>query len=341
MLNCVYRLKAPRVFEPVQIEVPSDGSRVIVRPTYLSICNADQRYYRGMRSEDVLFRKLPMALIHEGIGIVVEDSSGVFNKGEKVVMLPNEALETDPCVSENYLKTSKFSGSGYDGFMQEYLSLPHDRLLKLPQGINDKVAAFTELVSVGVHAVQRMEKLSHCRKDVFGVWGDGNVGFIVALLLRVRYPDSKIVVFGRHDYKLDGFTFVDEVCLSGGSYDNDSIDHAFECCGGSGSALAIDEIIPRIRPEGTIALMGVSENSIPVDTRLLLEKGLRVIGNSRSSFEDFSRTIAIYEESPWVLDYLASLVSQVIEVKSILDIVEAFETDMRKSMGKTIMKWKM
>ena len=43
MLNCVYRLIAPRSFEPVQVEVPDDLAQVIVRPTYLSICNADMR----------------------------------------------------------------------------------------------------------------------------------------------------------------------------------------------------------------------------------------------------------------------------------------------------------
>ena len=41
MLNCVYRLIAPRSFEPVQVEVPDDLAQVIVRPTYLSICKAD------------------------------------------------------------------------------------------------------------------------------------------------------------------------------------------------------------------------------------------------------------------------------------------------------------
>lgn len=149
MLSCAYRLKAPRVFEPTQVELVSSEQRVVVRPTHLSICNADQRYYRGMRNKDILYQKLPMALIHEAIGVVVEDRAGVFERGEKVVLLPNEAYESDPYVSENYLKTSKFSGSGHDGFMQEYVSLSHSRLLRLPSNINDNVSAFTELVKIG------------------------------------------------------------------------------------------------------------------------------------------------------------------------------------------------
>lgn len=68
MLNAVYQLKRPRQFEAVFKRIDLDDSQIIVRPTYLSICNADQRYYQGTRNKAVLKQKLPMALIHEGIG---------------------------------------------------------------------------------------------------------------------------------------------------------------------------------------------------------------------------------------------------------------------------------
>ena len=78
MLNCVYRLTSPRVFEPVLLDLQPAKTDVIVRPTFLSICNADMRYYRGARSAEVLAEKLPMALIHEAIGEVIGDPNGVF-----------------------------------------------------------------------------------------------------------------------------------------------------------------------------------------------------------------------------------------------------------------------
>ena len=77
MLNAVYRLVASRRFEVEFTDIDLTAGNVIVRPTYLSICNADQRYYQGKRAEDVLRQKLPMALIHEGIGQVVYDPEEV------------------------------------------------------------------------------------------------------------------------------------------------------------------------------------------------------------------------------------------------------------------------
>lgn len=341
MLNCVYRLIAPRMFEPVQIEVDISGGEALVRPTFLSICNADMRYFLGARSAEVLAKKLPMALIHEGVGAVVCDPSGRFGRGQKVVMVPNDPHEEDPYIAENYLRSSKFCGSGYDGFMQEYVHIASSRLVALPDDADERIAAFTELVSVAVHSVNRFEDVAHGRRETLGVWGDGNMGYIVSLVLRMKYPKSHIVVFGKNPYKLSDFTFASETHLVSGELPGVEIDHAFECCGGDGSAAAIDQIIEVIKPEGTIALLGVSENPVAINTRMVLEKGLRLLGSSRSGRADFEKTVQLYREHPDMLLYLSVLVGDVVEVDSIADITRAFEADQRKSMGKTIMKWSM
>lgn len=55
------------------------------------------------------------------------------------------------------------------------------------------------------------------------------------------------------------------------------MDHAFECVGGAASSKAINQIIDYINPEGTISIMGVSEDFAPINTRMILEKGLRLL----------------------------------------------------------------
>ena len=340
MLNRVYRLVAPRIVEPVEVPVQIGADDVIVRPTHLSICNADMRYYLGRRSAEALAKKLPMALVHEGIGRVTFDGTGQIAPGTRVVMLPNDPVEHDDVIAENYLRSSRFCGSGFDGFMQELCVLPPSRVLPLPEGINLHVAAFTELVSVAMHTINRFGRIAHERRDTVGVWGDGNVGFITALVLRMLYPDMRIIVFGRNPYKLADFTFA-ETYLTTEASRAPQVDHAFECCGGDGSAAAIDQVIDLIKPEGTLALMGVSENPVPVNTRMVLEKGLRLYGSSRSGREDFQQTLALYKKAPQMVDYLGALVGSVVPVSSIKDIATAFEADARKPMGKTIMEWRM
>lgn len=58
------------------------------------------------------------------------------------------------------------------------------------------------------------------------------------------------------------------------------VDHAIECVGGDASQKAIDQMIDIIQPEGTIALLGVSEYAVPINTRMVLEKGLHLYGSA-------------------------------------------------------------
>lgn len=339
MINAVYRLVEPRRFEIAFEDINLFGGNVIVRPTNLSICNADMRYYLGTRDAKVLAEKLPMALIHEGVGRVVHDPTGTYKAGDFVVMVPNAPTQADDYIAENYLRSSKFCGSSMDGFLQEYVEISPKRLVKLPDGIDMNVAAFTEIVSVSVHAISRFDKIAHARREVIGVWGDGNLGYITSLFLKYNFPQSEIVVFGTIREKLADFTFADRTYLVNEVPDDFTMDHAFECVGGNGSPIAIEQIIGLIKPEGTISILGVSEYPVSVNTRMILEKGLRLFGSSRSGAADFRRTVDMYSQHPEITDYLGNLISSVNVVRTTTDIKNAFEKDTQKSFGKTIMKW--
>lgn len=339
MLNAVYQLKKPRQLEMVFKDITFDQEHIIVRPTHLSICNADQRYYQGNRPEEILKKKLPMALIHEGIGKIVYDPTGQFQVGDRVVMIPNLPCEEDDVIAENYLRSSRFRASGTDGFLQEYVETVADRLVKLPEDINLTVAAFTEIVSVSYHAIDRFMKTAHSRRNAIGVWGDGNVGYITALLLKSRYPEIKVYVMGVNESKLHDFTFVDGTYLVNEIPQDFRIDHAFECVGGNGAHKAINQIIDFINPEGTIGILGVSEDFAPINTRMVLEKGLRIIGSSRSGRKDFVNLVELYKQKPEIVEYLENIVGEQIVVREIKDITKAFEMDIHKLIGKTIMVW--
>lgn len=146
-----------------------------------------------------------------------------------------------------------------------------DRLVVLPEDINLSVAAFTEIVSVSYHAIQRFLRFSHERRNVIGVWGDGNLGYITSLLLKKLLPDTKVCVFGVNEYKLNDFSFVDDTYLVTDIPEDLHLDHAFECVGGAAASKAINQIIVISIPEGTISIMGVSD----VLHRLIHEWSLR------------------------------------------------------------------
>ena len=336
MINIVYRLKSPKFFEEAIDEIELDG--VIVRPTYLSICQADQRYYQGSRPAEILEEKLPMALIHEAIGEVVFDNSGEFEVGDKVVMIPNTPQGSDVC-RPNYSYNSKFRGSGFDGFTSDLVRLEPDRVVRIPDEFNSNVSAFIELISVAYQGITKFSDLAITPKDALGIWGDGNLGFITSLFLKVMFPQSKVIVFGKHLENLNLFSFADEIYQIHNVPDDIVIDHAFECVGSSASQSAIEQIIDLINPQGTINLFGVSEYPIPINTRMVLEKGLTVQGNSRSERQDFEGVVETLKQNPQLFEYLDKLVTNVCEINTLDDLKEAFEKDYISHFGKTILKW--
>lgn len=339
MINQVYQLIVPRRIAAISKEVTIDKESILVRPLYISICAADQRYFQGKRDYNALKKKLPMALIHEAVGEVVYDPTQTFTPRDKVVLIPNQPTENHSEIAENYLRSSKFRGSGYDGFSQDLVQISPDRLVKISEKLPLNTLAFTELVSVAYSAINRFILKNTKEIKNIGVWGDGNVGYIVSLLLKYMLPHVKVTVLGKIEEKLQYFSFVDETYHVDDIPEDMVFDHTFECVGGVGSQYAINQMIDHICPEGIMNILGVSETLVQVNTRMVLEKGLIMLGSSRSGRKDFQGVINLYEKHPEIIDYLENLIGLEVEVRSITDFINAFDSDIKLEWGKTVIKW--
>ena len=337
MINHIYQLIAPKVLS-VKYEDISFGDRVVVRPEYLAICHADQRYFLGQRDTKVLRQKLPMALIHECCGNVVYDPKGEWSPGQRVVLIPNIPGDGQDGIYENYQVGSAFLSSGHDGFMREFVELDRDRIVPY-HNADPTVAAITEFISVAVHATSRFDRASHAHRRRIGIWGDGSLAYTVACVLSKRFPDSDLIVVGREPTKLAQFSFAAETYFSDDLPDDLLVDHAFECCGGEGSYYAIEDIIRCIRPQGTLILMGVSENRVAVHTRMVLEKGLTLVGCSRSGREDFKTAVELLE-NPNFAQRMKVIVYPYGPVRCTADIYAAFAADLNTPF-KTVFKWEL
>jgi len=337
VINQVYQLVSPKTFS-IKYENISLGSEVLIKPEYLAICHADQRYFLGQRDAQVMAQKLPMALIHEACGRVLHDPSGRFKPGQKVVMIPNIPGEDAPEIYENYARGSGFLSSGHDGFMREVVSLPADRIVPY-ENVPERIAAVTEFVSVACHAVHRFDKAAHSTRNRIGIWGDGSLAYTVANVLRAQFPDSEIIVVGLDRSKMSHFTFVTKTYHASALPADLQIDHAFECCGGEGCYHAFENIIAHIRPQGTVTMMGVSENRVPINTRMVLERGLTLVGCSRSGRSDFEAAVKFMEQ-PEFNKRMDTIITEDAPVSCISDISRAFATDLTTPF-KTVFKWNL
>ena len=339
MIRQIYKLTQPKQIEICHAETEFSENEVLVHPEYMAICAADRRYYNFERPIEIMKKKVPLSLIHEISGSIYYDVRSEYNPGDTVVIIPSvpvmtEAGDNDDNIKENYRRDTMFCSSSCDGFMQSVVPVKRDRIIKVsPENL--RVAVLCELLSVAVNALQNIIGDGN---TVFGVWGDGSVGFVTALALKYKFPKSKILIWGHSEQKLLYFSFAEIV--RDGSQLRECVDYAFECVGGNAVGDIAEEMITMIKPQGVINLLGVSEYKQNINTRMILEKGLTVKGHSRSSRDDFLEAVNIIEKNRWIRDSLLSIISEEITVISCEDIHKAFERDPYNDF-KTIIKWRI
>ena len=337
-----YRLVKPFKFKEILSKLEPAADHVVVQPMLASVCQSDMRYFLGRRRPEALAGKLPMALLHEGIGEVVHDPTGSFAVGERLVIIPNipgyihspEKYPTpDHCCrgcsekgpGNNYCENVLFLGSGVDGIGQSLIAHPARCLVSVPDDVPGEIAALSELMSVCASACTRADIE---RSDRVVILGDGVIALILALTLEFIggvHPE-KITVVGISEEKLSRFENVQTINLAldtrsaGGIKPN----KVFECVGGPSSHESMKTAVGMAGRGATLALMGVSEEFIPINTRDVLEKGLTLVGCSRSPHTEYTRVLH-YMRNKDLQDQMRKVVQKTFRCDSIDQYSEIFQ----------------
>ncbi|MCS7462716.1 alcohol dehydrogenase catalytic domain-containing protein [Paenibacillus doosanensis] len=309
MSSRTLRLTEPHIVQELFVERGLREGMVIVEPTIASICHADLRYFGGLRKPEILARKLPMALLHEGIGRVVGGSSELLRIGQRVVIVPYvpgyllHGIRPEECcpacrgeIEDNYCSRGVFLGSGTDGIAQSRLVLPEPCVIPVPDAVSDEIAVLAELCSVSYRALRGVKPLLDRAK--VAVFGDGPVGYLTAAMLHHAFHvgTDRLTVFGAIREKLDEFDFAKTEMVQTYPFSaGDKVDIVVECTGGRFSESAINQGIDLLKPGGHLIAMGVSEDLVPINTRDILEKGITMHGSSRSSDKDFREVLKVME----------------------------------------------
>ncbi|MDF2959301.1 MAG: zinc-binding alcohol dehydrogenase [Paenibacillus sp.] len=327
-----YRLLKPREIKEVVLEYDVRDGQVAVEPMMGSVCHADLRYYSGQRRPEALARKLPMALIHEGIGKIVESRATELAVGQRVIVVPNipgyllNGVTPEKCCpacqsgkGDSYCIHGRFLGSGVDGIAQSRLILPAACAIPIPEDVPNEIAVLAELCSVSYNALSRVTDKLQSSSVRVAVFGDGPVGYLTAAMLHHYFGigPERLQVFGAIPEKLAQFEFASTALVQECDFSvMDRFDIVVECTGGRFSESAINQAIEIMGSMGYLILMGVTEERVPVNTRDILEKGITIMGSSRSSSSDFQQVLSIMGDASCQSTLRKLLPEQVMEVNS-------------------------
>lgn len=264
-------LTAPRRVDLVDgwPEPLCDSGDVIVQITAVATCGTDLAYVHGARE----IADGGLVVGHEAIGVVVAVGAEVDSSriGDRVAIEPNYPCTTcRPCLQGvPSLCTQRRSPVVTEqGFLCERVAVPAAFAWPLPDSVSDEDAVCIEPLAVALSAVRRAGDISG--RERIAIAGAGSIGRILVDALHRRGLTPAI-------FDLSPERVAAAVDLGARPVEpGERFDLLFETTGsGEGAAAALD----LVDPNGLLMAIGVGETPIPVDTKVLVRRGITMRGS--------------------------------------------------------------
>lgn len=243
----------------------------VIRMRVAGICNTDLELLRGYYG----FRGIPG---HEFVGDVVECGSAPEWVGRRVVGGINLACGAcDWCgrgMGRHCPKRTVLGIVKHPGAFAEYLTLPVANLHRVPKGLSDEEAVFTEPVAA---ACEILEQVRIPRGAEVAVLGDGKLGLLIGQVLLAK--GIAVHQFGRHAAKLKIVRARGAVI--GGKPPRARFDWVVDA---TGSAAGLEQAVAMCRPRGTVVMKSTVHDRVGVDMASVIVPEITLVGSRCGPF---------------------------------------------------------
>jgi threonine dehydrogenase-like Zn-dependent dehydrogenase len=263
-----------------EVDAPrGDAREALVRVTLAGVCNTDLEIVRG-------YAGFAGTLGHEFVG-VVESAPDASLVGRRVVGEINAGCGICAlCVggdARHCPQRTVLGIVGRDGAFAEFLRLPVENLLLVPDGIEDARAVFAEPLAAACGITERVEIRDGMRVAVVG---DGKLGLLCAQALKAQTAAHgvSVTLIGRHENKLRIVRARGvETALAEelrGDFEQ-AFDVVVEASGAaSGFALALR----LVRPRGTLVLKSTFQGATEIDAARIVVAEISIVGSRCGRF---------------------------------------------------------
>ena len=257
---------------------------VLVRVASVGVCGSDVHYFEHGRIGSYVVES-PLVLGHEASGVVVGVGPSVtrLSVGQRVSVEPGVPdFSCSQCLAGRYNLCEDmrfFATPPIDGAFAELVTVHEQFAHPVPDGLSDDAAALLEPLSVGLWA---------CRKGGVGagsrvlVTGAGPVG-LVAAQAALALGAASVVVTDVNSHRLDlardlGATDTLDVSTTPVGASGLAVDVLLEC---SGHPAATADAVLAVAPAGTVVLVGMGGDEMPLPVSRIQERELTVTGTFR------------------------------------------------------------
>jgi 2-desacetyl-2-hydroxyethyl bacteriochlorophyllide A dehydrogenase len=285
-----------RRFRIGEAPMPKPGAaEALLRVRRVGICGTDLHIFQGH-----LDHRIPRGGVigHETLAEIAEaPAASGFRAGERVVVEPLRMCgDCRACrMGASYLcYRLRVLGVEEPGGMQEYWTVPVERLLRVPVTLGDDEAAVIEPLAVATHDVRRAEVKAG---DAVLVLGGGPIGALIAMVCRHR--GARVLVSELNPFRIEILRKLrvdvaepdqDLKALVNAWTGGDGADVVFEV---TGNPAAVRVMTSLVRVWGTISMVAIHGESVPVDLYRFFARELTLHGSRLYAREDWVEAIAL------------------------------------------------
>ncbi len=272
-----------------ETEKPACGAaEVLIRVQYAGICGSDLHIY----NQGMFIQHIPETMGHEFVGIVEETGSAVsgFAEGDCVTanpMVPCMACESCRAGSYNTCENLSFIGECRPGCFAEYLVMPADTLIRIPDGTDLRLAALTEPLAVALNICRRA---AFQPGDRVAVMGAGPIGLLTLLAARALYGVTDLTAVDLSEARralAEQVGAAQAAAALDGTYDK-IVDAA-------GVPATCGAALSHVRANGAVYVVSIFEKLPAIDINDIVAKQIALVGcnvYTRRDLEEAAQAIA-------------------------------------------------
>ncbi len=278
---------------------------MLIKVAACGVCHSDLHLATGEWDMLKPITKLPLVLGHEVAGVIEAVGEGVaeFNIGDRVGVpwLHWSCGECEFCLAgrETLCSKQQVTGCTVDGGFAEFVKAKASHTAKLPDNLSFEEAAPLLCAGLTVHsAMKKAEVRAGQRVAVFGVGGLGHLAIQLA-----KAKGAEVIAIDVADDKLElarecgaditinaasGQAHKDIKKATGGG--------AHVVIVTSGSRAAYETALRSIRKAGTLAIVGMAPEPVPLSTVAMVSGEFRIVGSAVGSREELREVLRLAAE---------------------------------------------
>jgi threonine dehydrogenase-like Zn-dependent dehydrogenase len=263
-----------------QVDLPPlKANEARIRVKMAGVCNTDLEIIKG-------YMGFQGILGHEFVGVVEDAPDAPHWLGKRVCVDINAACdaatnmkECATCGNPHHCPNRSVIGIvNHHGAFAHYVTAPIRNLYEVPDSVSDDAAVFVEPLAAAFEIVEQV----HIQKsDKVVVLGDGKLGLLIAMALRLH--SENVTLVGRHPQKLacvEGLGI--HTVLSGETAPLIGADVVVEATGTAGG---IEEAIALLKPRGVLVLKSTVADTKGLNLAPVVVNELTIVGSRCGPFD--------------------------------------------------------